>query len=139
PELRQGSVGAVDQALEIDVDDAGMVLDGNIPEEAERADADIVDPDVDGAETVERSGAQPCDVFGIADIDGQGDGHPAAVVYLFGQFLQYLQPTRGDDHVGSDCGQSGSCSSSEAAGGSRHDDGLSSQLSGRLLHGFILS
>src|SRR3954470_15382284 len=49
-ELMQGCMTAIDDALEVDVDEPGLVIHWNIPEGTDRAYRSIVDPNIDTAE-----------------------------------------------------------------------------------------
>jgi hypothetical protein len=61
-------VGAVDRSLEIDVYEAGVILDGDVPERTERADTYIVDPDVNTTEWFDSVRRQLGYVVSIADV-----------------------------------------------------------------------
>src|SRR3954465_2828929 len=49
-ELMQGCMTAIDDALEVDVDESGLVIPWDIPEGTDRAYRGIVDPNIDTAE-----------------------------------------------------------------------------------------
>ena len=43
-------MGSIYEALQVHVDDTSMIFDRDVPEKADCADADIVDPDIDATE-----------------------------------------------------------------------------------------
>jgi hypothetical protein len=67
-ELPQRGVTAVDHALQVHVHEPRVVRDRDLPEASDRADADVVDPDVDAAEARDRGSREALDVFRLADV-----------------------------------------------------------------------
>jgi hypothetical protein len=56
------------QPLKIDVNDPRLVFNRDIPEKAESANPDVVDPDIDAAEFLKRGFSDVLDLRGIADV-----------------------------------------------------------------------
>src|SRR5690606_21010001 len=116
-ELGDSGMGAEHQPLEVDVDDAGLVLDRDVPEQAERTDADVVDPDVDTAMTVERRAGDGGDLVGLADVTGNGQGVPAGGADFALDLGKQSVAPGGQDDAGALAGQFEGDPAAQAAGG----------------------
>ncbi|GGG21859.1 hypothetical protein GCM10010924_59120 [Rhizobium wenxiniae] len=67
-ELPQSRVRSVDQTFQVDVDQAGVILDGDIPEKTDSSDTDIVDPNINAAESVDGGLVNICNLVSVADV-----------------------------------------------------------------------
>ena len=70
---RQEDAGAVDDAPEVHVDDPAPVGLGEVGDAPERADARVVDDDVDGAEALHRRVGEGLDAAAVADVGLDGE------------------------------------------------------------------
>lgn len=64
---------AENKALEIDIDKPRVILDRDVPEKPERADTDIIDPDIDATELRKRFPGKPFDILGLAYVNLNGE------------------------------------------------------------------
>lgn len=128
-------MGPVDEPLQIHVDQPRVVLQGDLPEEPEGADADVVHPHVDPPEAGQRRTGQARDVGGRAHVDLHGYRGPFCSRDLGHQLVQHGLPPRRHDDVRTRRGERVRRAAADAARGpDEHHDGVGQRL-GALGHG----
>ena len=123
-ELAQRDVAAVDDAFQVDVDDACMVGQRDLVEFADGADAGIVDPDVDASEARHGRGAQGFHGGRIGDVGGDDQRLPARRLHLRRDLVEDGGAARGQHHVGAHRPKFQGDAAPEAARSAGHDIGL---------------
>src|SRR5690606_31258556 len=109
-------VAAVDQALEVHVDHSRVVGQRDVPERADGADADVVDPDVDAAEAFQGAGAEGLHLVRIADVGGHRERCSTGRLAFCGDLAEQLAAARGQHHIGAGGGQLHGRAATQAAG-----------------------
>ncbi len=125
-ELAHGRVASVDHALEIDVHNPRMVLDGDVFEAPQCSDRCVVDPHVDTAEAFDGGLGQALYVGWFAHIGGHYECRPSCLAYLRSQFFEHRGSAGRQHHVALQSGKPERHAATEATGGTSDDEGFAS-------------
>jgi len=127
-EQRQRHLRAVDDAPEVDVEQAVLVFKRHVHEFANHHDAGIVHPGVKASEALQRRFRDPLDGLALGHVRHHVDGVRPAVAELSGESLQCLFVAGGEDKPGASGRGKPRGGQADAAGRAGDDDDLVAEL-----------